>query len=120
MDGMTADNNGLFWLDDADDFYRVMANDLPLSQARLLAATQQPIAAGAFMEKVRTAAWHSKPSWYLITENDNALNASVQTNFARQAGAHATRIDSGHLSMISHPAEVAALIKKAAHSVNRS
>ncbi|MGS4818269.1 alpha/beta hydrolase [Raoultella terrigena] len=120
MDGMTADNNGLFWLDDADDFYRVMANDLPLSQARLLAATQQPIAAGAFMEKVRTAAWHSKPSWYLITENDNALNASVQTSFARQAGAHATRIDSGHLSMISHPAEVAALIKKAAHSVNHS
>nr|WP_313553179.1 alpha/beta hydrolase [Raoultella terrigena] len=120
MDGMTADNNGLFWLDDADDFYRVMANDLPLSQARLLAATQQPIAAGAFMEKVRTAAWHSKPSWYLITENDNALNASVQTSFARQAGAHATRIDSGHLSMISHPAEVAALIKRAAHSVNHS
>lgn len=116
MEGMQADKNGLIWLDDADSFHRMMANDLPASQARLLAAQQQPVAAGAFMEKVQKAAWHSKPSWYLITENDHALNPSVQAAFARETGANVSRIDSGHLSMISHPDEVAALIKKAAQS----
>jgi hypothetical protein len=117
MEGMEADKNGLIWLDDANAFHQIMANDLSASQARLLAAQQQPIAAGAFSEKIETAAWHSRPSWYLITENDHALNTSVQARFAHEIGAHISRIHSDHLSMISHPAQVAELINQAALSI---
>ncbi len=118
MDAMQADKNGLIWLDDPTAFHKKMANDLTRVQANLLAAVQQPIAGVAFSGKVNTAAWRSKPSWYLVTENDNALKPSVQAVFAREAGAHISRIDSGHLSMISHPTDVAALIEKAARSLN--
>ena len=101
MTGMEADKNGL-----------------SIKKSRQLAAVQQPVAATAFQEKVKEAAWRKKPSWYLITENDNALNPSVQARFAHEAGAHITRIHSDHLSMISHPEEVAALIVNAAQSIH--
>lgn len=67
---------------------------------------------------VKAAAWREKPSWYLLTENDNALAPSVQADFAREAGARILRIQSGHLSMISHPEAVAAFIVKAARSIH--
>jgi len=118
MTAMEADKNGLIWLDKPELFHQVMANDMSLKQSQLLAAVQQPIAAAAFKEKVNAAAWREKPSWYLLTENDNALNPSVQAGFARESGARITRIHSGHLSMISHPEEVAALIVKAARSIH--
>lgn len=118
MKGMEADNNGLIWLDKPELFHQVMANELSIKQSLLLSSVQQPIAAAAFNEKVNSAAWREKPSWYLITENDNALAPSVQADFAREAGAHITRIHSDHLSMISHPKEVAALIIKAAQSIH--
>lgn len=118
MKGMEADKNGLIWLDEPSQFHQVMANDLSIKQSLLLAAVQQPIAAAAFKEKVNVAAWREKPSWYLITENDNALNPSVQADFAREANANILRIHSDHMSMISHPEEVAALIVKAAESIH--
>ncbi|WP_135722646.1 alpha/beta hydrolase, partial [Klebsiella quasipneumoniae] len=77
-----------------------------------------PVAASAFQEKVKEAAWRKKPSWYLLTENDNALNPSVQAGFAHEAGASISRIRSDHLSMISHPEDVTALIIKAAQSIH--
>lgn len=118
MEGMEADKNGLIWLDKPELFHQVMANELSIKQSLLLSAVQQPIAAAAFNEKVDAAAWREKPSWYLITENDNALTPSVQAGFAREAGAHITRIHSDHMSMVSHPEEVAALIVKAAQSIH--
>ncbi|MGY5956414.1 alpha/beta hydrolase [Kosakonia sp. BK9b] len=118
MQGMTADKQGLIWLDNAAMFQRLMANDLAAPQARLLAAVQQPITAAAFEEKVTAAAWRDKPSWYLITENDHALNAAVQARFARQINAHVSRVPSAHMSMMSHPAAVAELIDRAARRLH--
>jgi pimeloyl-ACP methyl ester carboxylesterase len=120
MEGMAADKNGLIWLDDAQAFHHVMANDLPASQARVWAAAQQPIAALAFTQKVRHAAWHDKPAWYLLTENDNALKPATQVRIATEMGARLSRLPSSHMSMLSHPDDVAALIDKAARSINTS
>lgn len=117
MEGMQSDQNGLIWLDNPDMFHQVMANDLTLPQARLLAAVQQPIAAKAFDEKVSHAAWHNKPSWYLLTENDNALKPAVQILLAQATGAKITRLASSHMSMVSHPEAVAAFIDSAAHNI---
>lgn len=117
MEGMQSDQNGLIWLDNPDMFHQVMANDLTLPQARLLAAMQQPIAAKAFDEKVSHAAWHNKPSWYLLTENDNALKPAVQILLAHATGAKITRLASSHMSMVSHPEAVAAFIDSAAHNI---
>ncbi|WP_415751189.1 alpha/beta fold hydrolase [Burkholderia cenocepacia] len=114
MTGLAPDAQGLLWLDDARAFRHVMATDIPLEQARVLASVQQPIAAACFTGKIQHAAWHDKPVWYLRTTNDNALKAAVQQAIALHIGATVTSIRSSHMSMLSHPDEVARLIDLAA------
>jgi len=116
MDGMQPDANGLVWLDDAGAFGKVMAGDVPLAKVQLLAAAQQPMAARAFEEKVTHAAWHDKPSWYLVTENDNALAPRVQRWTVQNIGAKSIALRSSHMSLVSHPKEVAAFIERAAEA----
>ena len=63
--------------------------------------------AAAFSDKIGTAAWHEKPSFYLITKNYHALAHEVQQRFAKQINARIKELDSGHLSMIAKPKELA-------------
>lgn len=117
MTGLSADEHGLIWLDDPALFHKVMANDLSRQRARLLAAAQQPIAARAFTDPLTHAAWHDKPSWYLVTENDAALNPTVQNALAKAIGATRVSLYSSHLSMISHADRVAEFIDRAARTL---
>jgi pimeloyl-ACP methyl ester carboxylesterase len=119
MSGLTPDSEGLIWLDDAAVYRQVMAADVPAEKAAELAAIQQPIAAAAFGAKVGHAAWQDKPSWYLRTENDNALPPAVQQEMARQIGAHVTSIPSSHMSLVSHPDAVVDLIDRAAQQAGQ-
>ena len=75
MKGLSPDANGEIFLP-AEAFADVMANDLLAS--RVLAALQTPMNAAAFGDKIGTAAWHEKPSFYLITKNYHALAHEVQ------------------------------------------
>lgn len=119
MDGLTPDADGLIWLDDPSVYREVMAADVPAWKARLLAATQQPIAARAFGDKLTQAAWQAKPSWYLVTENDKALQPRVQRLLAQHIGARTVVLKSSHMSLVSHAREVAALIERAARSAGQ-
>lgn len=114
MDGLKPDENGWIWLDDPGLYHRIMAADVSMAKARSLAATQQPIHAGAFSERVSRAAWHFKPAWYLITEQDRALPPAVQRTLAQQIGACATSLKTSHMAMLSQPSSVARLIDRAA------
>lgn len=114
MAGLTPDAEGLIWLDDAKAYRHVMAADVSEDKAAELAALQLPIAAATFAGKISHAAWHDKPSWYLQTENDNALAPQVQLAIARQIGATVTSLSASHMSLISHPDAVADLIDQAA------
>jgi len=115
MEGMKPDADGLVWLDDPDAYRTVMAADVPMERVHLLAATQQPMSTSAFADKLSQAAWHEKPTWYLITENDNALSPVVQSWIADNIGARKTFLKSSHMSLFSHPDEVVSLIDRAAN-----
>lgn len=119
MEGLKPDGNGLIWLDDPNAYRKVMAGDVPAAKARLLAAVQQPIAASAFGEKVSHAAWHDKPSWYLVTGDDHALPPAVQRELVKETGAHRVALKSSHMSMVSHPADIVRLIDHAARDASR-
>lgn len=114
MEGLSPDTQGLLWLDDPAAYRHLMAADVPEPAARLLAATQQPIAARAFGDKVTAAAWRTLPSWYLVTENDQALQPAVQRAMARAIGATTVAVKSSHMSLVRRPDAVAALIERAA------
>jgi pimeloyl-ACP methyl ester carboxylesterase len=68
----------------------------------------------AFEDVMGTPAWKSQPSWYLVAADDEAIPPDAERMFAQRMGAHTIEVPSGHLAMVSHPAEVVALIELAA------
>jgi pimeloyl-ACP methyl ester carboxylesterase len=61
-------------------------------------------------------AWKLVPSWYLVTQDDEALPPDAQRMFANRMNATTIEIPSGHVAMVSHPAEVVKLIEMAAEA----
>jgi pimeloyl-ACP methyl ester carboxylesterase len=56
------------------------------------------------------AAWRSKPSWYAISRQDRTTSPELERFLANRMNAATIEIDSGHLSLITHPQEVTQLI----------
>lgn len=96
-----------------DDF----AQDLPPAQARTLAATQGPWFVGALDDKVSVAAWHTKPSWFVVADQGRMIDPRAEEAMATQIGVTTTHADSSHVVMLSHPQAVAAAIIAAATKV---
>jgi pimeloyl-ACP methyl ester carboxylesterase len=92
------------------------AQDLPIAQARLVAATQGPWFAGCADDKVTQTAWQSKPSWFVVTERDRILSPELQGAMAQRIGATVVKVDASHMPMLSKPTEVAAAIIDAARA----
>jgi pimeloyl-ACP methyl ester carboxylesterase len=99
-------------------FRSILANDLPATQAAELAATQRPIAASALTEASGPPAWTSIPSWAVVGTADHAIPPAAQEFMARRAHASVTKINASHLSLISHPGEIANVIEKAARQIS--
>jgi pimeloyl-ACP methyl ester carboxylesterase len=110
------DARGFAWLSE-DDFVNHFAADVDPTQARVLYAVQQPLAASAFGDVMGAPAWKLLPSWYLVAQNDEALPPDAERQFAARMGASTVEIPSSHVAMVSHPDEVADLIEKAANAV---
>jgi len=49
-----------------------MAGDLPEEKTKLLAASQRPAALNAFSDKTEFAAWHTVPSFAIVSTEDSA------------------------------------------------
>ena len=110
------DSRGFGWLSE-DDFVNHFAAGVNPTGARVMYAVQQPLAVSAFEGVMGVPAWKSLPSWYLVAGNDEAIPPAAERQFAQRMGATTIEIPSGHLAMVSHPDEVAALIEQAAASV---
>jgi pimeloyl-ACP methyl ester carboxylesterase len=110
------DSRGFGWLSE-DDFVNHFAADVDPTWARVMYAVQQALALSAFEDVMGVPAWKSLPSWYLVAENDEAIPPDAERQFAQRMGATTVEIPASHVAMVSHPAEVAELIEKAAASV---
>ncbi|MEU4235794.1 alpha/beta hydrolase [Actinoplanes sp. NPDC026619] len=100
-------------------FPAVFANDLPASKGRILAVTQRPVTYGALTEPSGPPAWQSIPSWYEVGTKDKVIPAAVQKQMATAIGAHVRSAATGHLPMVSHPADVTATIESAAKGTTK-
>jgi pimeloyl-ACP methyl ester carboxylesterase len=94
------------------------SQDLPAMQSKVLAATQGPTAAHAFDEKLSHAAWHDRPTWYVVAKQDHMIAPAAERAMAAMMHAHVTEIDSSHVPMLSHPEQVAAVIEDAITSTS--
>ena len=99
-----------------DHFPDQFAADVPLSEARLMAATQRPINQAALNEAAAGAGWKSVPSWFIFGDLDKNIPVEAQRFMASRANARRTVEIKGasHAIGVSHPGAVADLIKEAA------
>jgi pimeloyl-ACP methyl ester carboxylesterase len=94
-------------------FLRDFAGDLPQAQAKVLYAVQEPFHKALLTGRTTHAAWRSKPSFYAVSTEDRTINPDLERFMAKRMGATTIELKSSHLSLISHPQEIAALILKA-------
>lgn len=110
--GITA-HEGLTTLSE-DAFLKYFANGVDPVKAKALYAVQWPTTASIFGNRTTQAAWHDKPSFYAVSKQDGTIDPDFERFLAKRMNATTIEINAGHLSLVSHPKEVADLILKAA------
>jgi pimeloyl-ACP methyl ester carboxylesterase len=107
------DDKGNLFID-PNVFPSAVAADLPLNVAQAMAHAQLPLNHTAFAAPVDTAAWHDKPTFYVISTEDMLLAPGAQKMFAARMNAQTTEIAGSHASLVAHAQEVATVIEQAA------
>ena len=104
-----------------DKFGAQFAADVPAKDSRLHAATQRPIAEAAGAEPSGAPAWKSVPSWHIYGDADKNIPPAAMKFMAERAGAKEAVVLTGasHVTMLSQPKAVAAIIKRAAAGAAR-
>jgi hypothetical protein len=95
----------------------VFAADLPEDAAKLVGATQRPVAELGFSEPTTAAAWKDLPSWAVIATADKAAGTDLTRSMAERAGAKITELDGSHVIMVSQPDAVTDVIHEAVNAV---
>jgi pimeloyl-ACP methyl ester carboxylesterase len=110
---MVPDSHGLVWMPD-DAFRRALAQKASPDQAKIAASVQRPISVQCIQEPAPTPLWKSKPSWYLVAEEDRMINPKTQHFMAARMGATVRPHPVDHTPMYSAPALVVDVILEAA------
>ena len=105
--------DGFFWLNE-EAFLRDFAGDVEPSRARALYAVQGRGADALPNTKTTIAAWRVKPTWYQVSTEDRTIDPGLERFLAKRMKATTIELDSSHVSLVSHPKEIADLILLAA------
>jgi pimeloyl-ACP methyl ester carboxylesterase len=111
--GFKPDAAGFLYIDPAK-FHELFAADVPLAETRVAAATQKPIIGSVFGVAVHDAAWKTIPSWYIVSQDDKAINPDAERFYAKRMNAKTKEVKASHVAFLSHPAVVARVIEQAA------
>ena len=95
-------------------FLHDFANGIDRRRARALYAVQGHVSDTLFADRPTVAAWRSKPSWYAVSKRDRTISPELERFLAKRMKAHTIELDSGHLSLITHPRQITELILRAA------
>ncbi|RCS22584.1 alpha/beta hydrolase [Phyllobacterium salinisoli] len=98
----------------SDTFKDGFAGDTNNADAAFLRDSQVPIAMKALEAKVTTAAWKTKPSWYVVANEDGAIAPELLRSTASRIGAATTEIKGSHVVFFTQPKAVANVIEQAA------
>jgi pimeloyl-ACP methyl ester carboxylesterase len=94
-------------------FHETFCADSPADVAEVMYATQRPLATAALTENATAAGWKTIPSWFLVSDRDNAIPPKAEAFMAERIKATTEHIDGSHTAFIAQPAKVAAFIQKA-------
>src|ERR1700744_6358299 len=110
---LAPDAHGLIWIPDGG-FHRAVAHKASVEQTNIATAVQRPIAVQCIQEPAPTPLWKSKPSWFLIAEEDRMINPKTQHFMAERMGATVRPHHVDHSPMYSEPTVVIGIVLEAA------
>ncbi|MFD8079133.1 alpha/beta hydrolase [Streptomyces sp. NPDC059718] len=93
------------------DPVEVLYNGVDPQLAESVAASLRSQSLASVTQPLTRAIWHDVPSSYIVCAQDRAIPAAFQYSMARQAN-RVRLMDSGHSPFLSHPAELARLIRE--------
>lgn len=84
-----------------------------------MAVSQRPLSAAALTEKATVAGWKELPTWYMVSEQDNAIPPGCERFMAERMGAVVETVTGGsHAAFIAQPDVAAGLILKVIGTVS--
>ena len=107
--------DGRVWLRPSGPAY--FAGDLSEQDQKLVWATHYAPAAELFTKNAPGTAWKSKPSWYIVANNDRTVHPDLQRFVAKRMRASTHAVNSSHVAMLSHPDFVLDVIRAAVMAV---
>lgn len=114
---LAPDADGFIWMPD-EGFRNAFSQHASPEQIALSTAVQRPIAVKCIQEPVPKPAWRSKPSWFLIAEEDRMINPKTQRFMAQRMGARARSLAVDHTPLLSAPERVVDIIMEAKQAVS--
>jgi pimeloyl-ACP methyl ester carboxylesterase len=113
---LAPDAHGLIWMPQ-EGFHTAFAQYASPERAALFAATQRPLALDCIQEKAPRPGWRTKPSWYLVAEDDRMINPATQLFMAQRMGARIRSEKVDHTPLATAPEPVIELILDAVASL---
>jgi pimeloyl-ACP methyl ester carboxylesterase len=109
---LTPDAQGFIWMPE-EGFGSAVAHKASPNQATIMAAVQRPIAMKCIQERVPAPAWRTKPSWFLLAEEDRMISPETQRFMAERMGATIRSCEVDHSPMLTEPDLVVDVILEA-------
>ena len=109
---LAPDAHGFIWMPE-EGFRLAVAHKASPDQTTILATVQRPIALKCIQERVPAPAWRTKPSWFLLAEEDRMIAPETQRFMAdrMRASVRSYRVD--HSPMLTTPDLVVDVISDA-------
>lgn len=118
LKALVPDAAGFVYID-TEKYRDVFAGDLPLKQTQVMAVTQKPASGALFGQANSVAAWKTIPSWYVVAQQDRAIDPDLERFYAKRMNARTSEIKASHLPFISQSREVVRVVREAAESAIR-
>jgi pimeloyl-ACP methyl ester carboxylesterase len=110
---LAPDADGFIWMPD-EGFANAFAQNATDEQIALSKAVQRPISVKSIQERATAPAWKSKPTWYLVAEDDRMINPKTQRFMAERMKATVRSLLVDHTPLLTAPDKVVDIILEAA------
>jgi pimeloyl-ACP methyl ester carboxylesterase len=114
---LAPDADGFIWMPD-EGFKNAFSQHATPEQIALSMAVQRPLSVKCIQELSPKPAWRSRPSWFLIAEEDRMINPQTQHFMAKRMGATTRSLGVDHTPLLSAPEKVVDIILEAEQAVS--
>lgn len=109
---LVPDSHGFIWMSE-DGFRKAVAHKASADQTAIMAAVQRPVALKCIQEVAPQPTWMTKPTWYLLAEEDRMIKPTTQRFMAERMGAEIRSYRVDHTPMYTQPNVVVDVVNEA-------